>query len=255
MAALGLVSAATRGTRMGGCVGLGTQSEPAKVSALRTERAVEAGSRSAIFYIDKQRLSRDCVTEQLAMHLPEWTIEPVQSARDLPNSSDGNPLALVILHVHGASVGTASVAEELAEIKAAATDLPVVLMSELDDAQEVRQAIESGARGYLPTTLPITQAIAAIRLVAHGGTYVPPVALPSTPSIQKPRPVRPTLGLSPRELQVLAQLQQGKQNKLIAHELKMSESTVKVHLRHIMKKLNARNRTQVVLMTHEKGRQ
>jgi DNA-binding CsgD family transcriptional regulator len=53
--------------------------------------------------------------------------------------------------------------------------------------------------------------------------------------------------LSPRERQVLERLRQGKHEKIIAHELDMSESTVKVYLRHIMKKLNARNRTQVVL--------
>ena len=55
---------------------------------------------------------------------------------------------------------------------------------------------------------------------------------------------------SPRQLQVLKGLRQGKQNKIIAYELGMCESTVKVHIRHIMKKLNARNRTQVVLLTN-----
>jgi DNA-binding NarL/FixJ family response regulator len=47
----------------------------------------------------------------------------------------------------------------------------------------------------------------------------------------------------------LERLKQGKQNKIIAYELSMCESTVKVHIRHIMKKLKARNRTQVVLLT------
>jgi DNA-binding NarL/FixJ family response regulator len=55
---------------------------------------------------------------------------------------------------------------------------------------------------------------------------------------------------SPRQLQVLDLLQQGKQNKIIAYELGMCESTVKVHIRQIMKKLNARNRKQVVLLTN-----
>jgi DNA-binding NarL/FixJ family response regulator len=57
---------------------------------------------------------------------------------------------------------------------------------------------------------------------------------------------------SPRQLQVLELLQQGKQNKIIAYELGMCESTVKVHIRHIMRKLNARNRTQVVLLTNNR---
>ena len=58
-------------------------------------------------------------------------------------------------------------------------------------------------------------------------------------------------GLSPRQLQVLRLLQQGKQNKTIAYELNMCESTVKVHVRHIMRKLHARNRTQVVIQTQQ----
>jgi DNA-binding NarL/FixJ family response regulator len=58
---------------------------------------------------------------------------------------------------------------------------------------------------------------------------------------------------SPRQLQVLELLQQGKQNKIIAYELGMCESTVKVHIRHIMRKLNARNRTQVVLLTNSRN--
>ncbi len=54
---------------------------------------------------------------------------------------------------------------------------------------------------------------------------------------------------TPRQLEVLRRVWRGKQNKLIAYDLNMCESTVKIHIRHIMKKLNARNRTQVVLLT------
>ena len=54
---------------------------------------------------------------------------------------------------------------------------------------------------------------------------------------------------SPRQMEILQQLWQGKQNKKIGHDLDISENTVKVHIHHIMKKLNAPNRTQVVLLT------
>jgi DNA-binding NarL/FixJ family response regulator len=54
---------------------------------------------------------------------------------------------------------------------------------------------------------------------------------------------------TPRQVEILQNLWQGKQNKKIAHDLDISENTVKVHIHHIMKKLNARNRTQVVLLT------
>jgi DNA-binding NarL/FixJ family response regulator len=58
-----------------------------------------------------------------------------------------------------------------------------------------------------------------------------------------------SISFSPRQLQVLELLKEGKQNKIIAYELGMCESTVKVHIRQIMRKLKARNRTQVVLLT------
>jgi DNA-binding NarL/FixJ family response regulator len=60
---------------------------------------------------------------------------------------------------------------------------------------------------------------------------------------------RCTESFSPRQVEILQHLWQGKQNKTIAIDLDISESTVKVHIQHIMKKLNAHNRTQVVVLT------
>ena len=57
-------------------------------------------------------------------------------------------------------------------------------------------------------------------------------------------------GFTPRQMQVLTCLRQGMSNKIIAYQLEMCESTVKVHIRHIMKKLRATNRTQVVFITN-----
>jgi DNA-binding NarL/FixJ family response regulator len=228
----------------------GAQSEPAEIAASRVGKPTETDERSGILYIDSQHLTRDCITEQLAVHLPEWRIESVRSACEVPSSSsDRDQLSLGILHIHAASVSGALASEELRAIAAATPGLPVAIMSELNDAEKVKQAIRAGARGYLPTNLPIKQAIAAIRLMAQGGIYLQPTALVAKSLPQKELHSPATNGLSPRELQVLAQLRYGKPNKMIAYELGMRESTVKVHIRHIMKKLNARNRTQVVLMT------
>jgi DNA-binding NarL/FixJ family response regulator len=60
----------------------------------------------------------------------------------------------------------------------------------------------------------------------------------------------PSKSFTNRQSQVLACLREGKPNKLIAYELTMCESTVKVHVRHIMKKLGATNRTQVAYLTN-----
>jgi DNA-binding NarL/FixJ family response regulator len=96
----------------------------------------------------------------------------------------------------------------------------------------------------------------AIRLVLAGGVFIPPQVLAEegTPlSLQSesgdsPRPR--ACGFTPRQTEVFDLLRQGKSNKLIAYELRMQESTVKVHVRQIMRKLKAINRTHAVFLAN-----
>ena len=209
-----------------------------------------------VLYIDKHRWGRDCISEQLASQLSGWSIEPLASMSELKKQADWSDESVVVLHTHSASVATAELASEIAMVAEGAPRVPFVVMSDLEDASEALLAIRSGARGYLPASLPLSQVIAAIRFVAEGGTYIPACVLTASVVLPRPLPSRPVDGdgnpitFSPRQRQVLDRLRQGKQNKIIAYELGMCESTVKVHLRLIMKKLNARNRTQVVLRTN-----
>jgi DNA-binding NarL/FixJ family response regulator len=130
-------------------------------------------------------------------------------------------------------------------------------MSDLAEPAEVHMAMQLGARGYLPADLSFFQAVAAIRFVAQGGVFIPPCALATSSGAHRASPAGPTdssgraIQFSPRQREVLERLKQGKQNKIIAYELDMCQSTVKVHVRHIMRKLKARNRTQVALLTSE----
>ena len=166
------------------------------------------------------------------------------------------PSSALILNVHGTSMGDAEVAGEMAMLAKLAPFVPILIMSELCDASEVTLAFGLGARGYLPTSLAISEVTAIVRLVAHGGTYVPANILATLSENHRPAPTQVPeetewpCSFSPRQMQVLERLKEGKQNKIIGYELGMAESTVKVHMRHIMKKLSARNRTQVVLMTN-----
>jgi DNA-binding NarL/FixJ family response regulator len=96
--------------------------------------------------------------------------------------------------------------------------------------------------------------VAALRLISAGGTFVPPDALRATTAKPDDQPEGERqrrsdgLDLTPRELSVIDLLREGKPNKLIGRELEMQESTVKVHVRNILKKLNARNRTHAALV-------
>src|SRR5262249_36822656 len=166
--------------------------------------------------------------------------------------------SLIILHARGASLRTAEIAEEMAAIEEIAPGVPLVLMSDLADVAEVHMAMQLGARGFLPGDMSFPQAVGAIRFVGQGGTFIPPCVLAASSGFQPTSPAGPrdssgqTIQFSPRQREVLERLKQGKQNKIIAYELNMCESTVKVHIRHIMKKLKARNRTQVVLLTSDR---
>jgi DNA-binding NarL/FixJ family response regulator len=144
-----------------------------------------------------------------------------------------------------------------------------------------RQAMAAGVYGIVPRTDSLKVVIAAARLVMVGGTYFPAhPALDLRPSDEAtehdgsrqrlsdifvagsrsgdfgdcsadPAPPSSGLRLTPREADVLAALQQGLPNKLIAHQLNLSENTIKIHIQHIMRKLNASNRTQAVLISKE----
>jgi DNA-binding NarL/FixJ family response regulator len=130
---------------------------------------------------------------------------------------------------------------------------PVIILSAVDCPESILQALESGARGYIlttDTTLALAREI--IRLVRAGGIFVPPSSL-SLRRINSqgltPKPIT-TQQFTPRQIAVLDHLKLGKANKIIARELHMSENTVKIHLRNIMKKMNATNRTEVACRAH-----
>ena len=92
-------------------------------------------------------------------------------------------------------------------------------------------------------------AIEAVRFVLAGGTYAPMDLLSRNPpgNVLSQPPI--TGLLTGRELAVTRAIQKGKSNKIIAYDLNMCESTVKVHVRNIMKKLKAKNRTDVAIKT------
>ncbi len=126
---------------------------------------------------------------------------------------------------------------------------PVVVVSDIDDASFVVTVMKHGVRGYIPTSLPLNVAVEAVRLVQAGGTFVPPCALERDWGKRDGATKAGDL-LTERQMRVAEALCQGMANKQIAYALQMSEHTVKIHLRHIMRKLNARNRTEVAILAN-----
>jgi DNA-binding NarL/FixJ family response regulator len=130
------------------------------------------------------------------------------------------------------------------------------VLSDKDDVDDVNRALTHGARGYIPTSVEREVAVAALRLISAGGTFVPAHALRSTAARVDDQPEggrqRRSNGpdLTPRELSVIDLLREGKPNKLIARQLDMQENTVKVHVRNFLRKLNAANRTHAAIVAN-----
>ncbi|MFT5140917.1 MAG: two-component system nitrate/nitrite response regulator NarL [Rhodothermales bacterium] len=126
--------------------------------------------------------------------------------------------------------------------------LPVVLMSGMVRRSDVDTGFEYGARGFIPKTMNGKALVSVLNLVIAGARYVPEIMLESEDST-----AIDTFELSPREIDVLNQLAQGLTNKVIARVLKIEETTVKLHLRSLFRKLNVKNRTEAVIVARDAG--
>jgi DNA-binding NarL/FixJ family response regulator len=121
----------------------------------------------------------------------------------------------------------------------------MLTMSEGD--VEIRRALKAGARAYLLKTMPPKEITETIRKVHKGKKHIPAeIAAQLAEYIGDET-------LTARELEVLNLLSGGNRNRDIAEQLFISEETVKVHVKHIMEKLNASDRTEAVAIAHRRG--
>jgi DNA-binding NarL/FixJ family response regulator len=145
--------------------------------------------------------------------------------------------------------------ELLAELRHEWPGMPLLVLSATHDRDTVEHALDLGAMGFIPKTANTRVLLDALQLVLAGGVYVPSESTYPAGSM-RPRQAltRPEqLGLTLRQADVLKLLVQGKPNKLICRDLKLSEGTVKVHVSAILRALNVRNRTQVVIELARRG--
>jgi DNA-binding NarL/FixJ family response regulator len=140
----------------------------------------------------------------------------------------------------------------LADLRKRYATISVVVLSALHDRDIVLRVLDLGALGFIPKSAPREVMVNALRLVLAGGIYIPPEALVRAEATQTPPgPVRPLspadLGLTERQMEVLALVMQGKSNKAISRILDAAEPTVKHHVTAILKALNVTNRTEAVI--------
>ncbi|MCJ2035346.1 LuxR family transcriptional regulator [Methylobacterium sp. J-068] len=143
---------------------------------------------------------------------------------------------------------------ELDLLAAVSPGVPVVLLSELEDYHQVAEAMRRGLSGFIPMTSSVKVAQSAIALVLAGGCFIPSGIVCTRDAAPAAKgQASGSVRLTERETAVLGALQIGKPNKVIAYELNMCTNTVKVHVRNIMKKLQAKNRTELAYLVNTKG--
>ena len=141
--------------------------------------------------------------------------------------------------------------------------LPVVVLSALEEPENVRHAINAGAMGFVPKSAATRVLIEVLQQVLEGNVTVPLALQSSGPPVSHALPgatgdassaAEPDVALlTLRQLEVLSRVCQGKTNKQIATELGLSEKTVKAHVTAIFKVLGVVNRTQAVLVARRVG--
>jgi DNA-binding NarL/FixJ family response regulator len=147
----------------------------------------------------------------------------------------------------------------LAELRERYPAIAVVVLSGFHGRDNVLKALDLGAMGFIPKSAPRDVMLAALRLVFSGGVYVPPEALagrepqPDRVAPETPRVSPADVGLTRRQVEVLALMMQGKSNKAICRMLDMAEPTVKNHVTAILKALQAENRTEAVIKAGQLG--
>lgn len=141
--------------------------------------------------------------------------------------------------------------EGLSELISSAPKTHVVVISATEDIRAIRKVMEKGIKGYITKSSDSKVILAALKLVLAGGTYLPPILLESIEN--KSISTQPNGKLTARQTEVLQYISQGLSNKQIAHEMGVSEATVKLHINAMLKALNATNRTQALVNAQNRG--
>ena len=236
---------------------------------------------SSVAIIDAKELRRAGITSlfepwartenlRLTSFAPDQAHEALQSDTDV---------RLVIFSIGGESIAERGNLQQLKVLRALASKIPLVIISDRDDANDITAAFSAGAQGFINSEMPSALAFQTLSFILNGGSYFPPSAMHQLPArSEQPEPPvgrtenseseskhngkegnggasahsRSNLAchsgtLTARQQEVLDHLRLGETNKLIARRLGMTEGTVKVHIRQMMRKCQMSNRTQLAV--------
>jgi len=203
-----------------------------------------------ILLVDDHALIRDALRGVLKELAADAAILEASDSRQAMRLIEQHPdLHLILLDLNLPDRDGFAV---LSDLRKRCATISIVVLSAFNDRENVLRALDLGALGFIPKSSSREVMANALRLIFSGGVYIPPEALgraETTVAVAAlGRRVSPTdLGLTERQMEVLALMMQGKSNKAISRILDTAEPTVKHHVTAILKVLKVANRTEAVI--------
>jgi len=218
------------------------------VGAAPSNAASEDHHENVVVVIDHRELERECLVQGLASQAPAHKFLSYASIEQWQHAGTGQPPAAILMTIADKRITDQRSAEIITALVKAASPVPVIMLADTDELPQIIAALQYGARGFIPTNVGLRIAAEAIAMTIAGGVFVPASSVLAVSEqlleYQAPQRQGQTL-FTERQMAVVEALRRGRANKIIAYELNLRESTVKVHIRNIMRKLHATNRTEV----------
>ena len=207
-----------------------------------------------VLIIDDHTLFRDGLQGLLERH----NIEVVASLGD---GQEGIRLAQTLLPdivLLDMRMPTITGLEVLKNLQANKFEAPVVMLTTSNDERDLVEALRNGAKGYLLKEMEPDDVVAALREIVKGETVVAPNLTQILARVVKGEHIletepSPIDDLTPREAEILSLLAEGQSNKVIARNLGISDGTVKLHVKAILRKLNIHSRVEAAVIAVEHG--
>ncbi|MGO4441215.1 LuxR C-terminal-related transcriptional regulator [Rhizobium sp. RAF56] len=230
----------------------GQLSRPAQIHAIGNAAAISAldefEEANTLAIVDDRALDRECLAQSLIAHGLNMNVR-TYSSLDMWKESDGRNISGILINTGHRDFHEKQIVDDIKRLIAEYPGVSIVVLSDNQDLRQMLLALELGVKGYIPSAIGLSVCVQAISLALAGGIFISAENISDLHRllmVADQKGQRRAEMFTSREENVIDALTQGKPNKIIAYELNLRESTVKVHIRNIMKKLKARNRTEVI---------
>jgi DNA-binding NarL/FixJ family response regulator len=199
-----------------------------------------------VIIVDDHPLFRDALKQTLTSAFPGIVIAEagtLEAVSDTLASDRDFDLVLLDLKMPGVQGFSG-----LVFLRAQYPAVPIVVISASEEPHIIRRALDLGANGFIPKSASAETMRRALAVLLGGGIWTPEIAAVETsPDSEADRLARRLATLTPQQVRVLMMLREGLLNKQIAHQLGVSEATIKAHVSAILQKLDVDSRTQAVI--------